>query len=79
MDNFHRECRAIVYTYTRRRSRRGYYAELSAHLSSSLLLGPSWKFRAGATRAEDERQNDEEEEKKKEEKKEEEDENGGMV
>lgn len=39
--------------------------------SPSLLLGPSWKFRAGATRAEDDRQSDEEEE--------EEDRNRGMV
>lgn len=39
-----------IHTYEEERSRRGYYVALSARLSASLLLEPSWKFRVGEGR-----------------------------
>lgn len=48
--------------YIRRGEAVGVITPSFLRASPSLLLRPSWKFRVGATRAEDERQSDEEEE-----------------
>lgn len=41
VDNFHRECSAIVYTYKAERSRKGYYVALSLRRSFWNLPGSS--------------------------------------